>query len=178
MAGYVGDWWLQQQQDYTIRNAYDWLGSPCVKVPWAKFVWDTLALPRQCFIGWLVMHRILLTKDRLKRMEVITDVNCVLCAAAPETHSHLFSDCEYSQKCLPILSHSLVCHLPGQGWSDWWTRQKSHSQSLKYQIVAALLALIYAIWWSRNHCRLEGILMRPEFIVARIDEHRKACFAV
>ncbi|XP_074265050.1 uncharacterized protein LOC141587466 [Silene latifolia] len=138
-AGYVGDWWLQNQQVYTIRSGYDWLGSPCMKVPWAKFVWDSGALPKISFIGWLVMQGRLLTRERLKRMGIVMDDSCVLCANAPETHTHLFFACEYSKRCLQILSSRLGCHLPSQEWFDWWTRQRFPSQKLQYQAASSYI---------------------------------------
>ncbi|XP_074293007.1 uncharacterized protein LOC141619889 [Silene latifolia] len=129
------------------------------------------ALPRISFIGWLVMHGRLLTRERLKRMGIVMDDSCVLCANAPETHAHLFFACEYSKKCLQILSSRLGCHLPSQDWFDWWSRQRFSSQKLHYQAAMLLLDLIYSIWWSRNHCRIENILLCPEFLIARLDKN-------
>ncbi|XP_074291134.1 uncharacterized protein LOC141617901 [Silene latifolia] len=170
-AGYVGEWWLQNQQVYTIRSGYDWLGSPCMNVPWAKFVWDSGALPKISFIGWLVMQGRLLTRERLKRMGIVLDDSCVLCANAPETHAHLFIACEYSTRCLQILSSRLGCHLPSQDWFAWWNSQSFLSQKIQHQAAMLLLALIYSIWWSRNHCRTENVLLRPEFLIARFDKN-------
>ncbi|XP_074278279.1 uncharacterized protein LOC141601871 [Silene latifolia] len=73
VAGYVGDWWLKPHQEYTIASGYDWLSPPMVKVNWTKFVWIKDAHPKHSFIGWLVMHERLLTRDRLKRMGIIID---------------------------------------------------------------------------------------------------------
>ncbi|XP_074298010.1 uncharacterized protein LOC141628809 [Silene latifolia] len=128
------------------------------------------ALPKISFIGWLVMQGRLLTRDRLKRMRIVMDDSCVLCASAPETHAHLFFACEYSKRCLQILSSRLGCHIPSQDWFDWWTRQRFPSEKLQYQAAILLLALIYSIWWSRNHCITENILLRPEFLIARFDK--------
>ncbi|XP_074303034.1 uncharacterized protein LOC141637456 [Silene latifolia] len=169
-GGCVGDWWLQNQQVYTIRSGYDRLDSPCMDVPWAKFVWDSGALPKISFIGWLVMQGRLLTRERLKRMGIVMDDSCVLYANAPETHTHLFFACEYSKRCLQILSSRLGCHLPSHDWFDWWTRQRFPSQKIQYQAAILLLALIYSIWWSRNHCRTENVLLCPEFLIARFDK--------
>ncbi|XP_074288629.1 uncharacterized protein LOC141613783 [Silene latifolia] len=170
-AGYVGEWWLQNQQVYTIRSGYDWLGSPCMDIPWAKFIWDSGALPKISFIGWLVMQGRLLTRERLKRIGIVMDDSCVLCANAPETHAHLFFACEYSKRCLQILSSRLGCHLPSQDWFAWWNSQSFPSQKIQHQAAILLLALIYSIWWNRNHCKTENVLLRPEFLIARFDKN-------
>ncbi|XP_074266553.1 uncharacterized protein LOC141589828 [Silene latifolia] len=169
-AGFVGAWWLQNQQVYTISSGYDWLGSPCMNVPWANFVWDSGALPKISFIGWLVMQGRLLTRERLKRLGITLDDSCVLCARASETHDHLFFACEYSKRCLQILSSKLGCHLPSQGWFAWWNSQVFPSQKIQQHATMFLLGLIYSIWWSRNHCRTESVLLRPEYLIARFEK--------
>ncbi|XP_074278158.1 uncharacterized protein LOC141601755 [Silene latifolia] len=172
MAGYVGVWWLQPNQDYTITSGYNWLSPPMVKVNWDHFVWVKEALPKHSFIGWLVMHERLLTRDRLKKMGIILDDTCILCDAAPESHSHLFFNCMFSQRFLHLLSQRLGCHLPRQSWIAWWLSMKSQSQSLRNSIAAHLLALIYSIWWCRNKCRIEGYLLRPDIVVASLLQGR------
>ncbi|XP_074271613.1 uncharacterized protein LOC141595545 [Silene latifolia] len=139
-----------------------------VKVNWTKFVWIKDALPKHCFIGWLVMHGRLLTRDRLKRMGITMDDTCILCDSAPESHAHLFFACIFSQKCLQLLSQTLGCHLPTVGWTAWWLSQSFRSQVQKRSVAAHLLSLIHAIWWCRNRCRLEGYLPRPETVLAHV----------
>ncbi|XP_074301309.1 uncharacterized protein LOC141632686 [Silene latifolia] len=143
-----------------------------VKVNWDPFVWVKEALPKHSFIGWLVMHECLLTRDSLNKMGIILDDICILCDAAPESHSHLFFNCMFSQRCLHLLSQRLGCHLPRQSWIVWWLSMKFQSQSLRNSITAHLLALIYSIWWCRNKCRLDGYLLRPEIVVASLLQGR------
>lgn len=52
------------------------------------------------FICWLVLHRRLLTKDRLHRQGISQNNRCIMCGANMETVKHLFFECAFSMNCL------------------------------------------------------------------------------
>ncbi|XP_074278553.1 uncharacterized protein LOC141602142 [Silene latifolia] len=166
IPGYVGNWWLQDDNDYSISSGYTWMGPVQEKVIWARFIWGQDSILKHCFIGWLVMQKRLLTRDRLKRMGIIENETCLLCGLAQETHAHLFFSCVYSHRCLQLLSNSLGCHLPGHDFIDWWNCRFNGSRGQKQSIASSYLALMYAIWWNRNQARIEGCIQRPECLVA------------
>ncbi|XP_074313629.1 uncharacterized protein LOC141648813 [Silene latifolia] len=170
-------WWLAQKkdhlwdnQDYTIRKGYNWLGPTSKKVVWSKFVWVKEAIPKHSFIGWLVAQNRLLTRDRLKKMGIIEDETCPLCGTLPESHHHLFFSCIFSQKCLQLMSAKLGCHLPSHDFIEWWTSRRFSIPVQKNKIAATYLALIYAIWWNRNMGRLEGRVQQPTVMIRGIVE--------
>ena len=72
----------------------------CIRLPttppgWLPAVWHPLAIPKCSFTLWLALKERLLTKDRMLRFHMHTDLECVLCNNAIESHHHLFGSCSY-----------------------------------------------------------------------------------
>lgn len=88
---------LAQWQNGTrgcTANAYDFFRHKDTKKPWAIDVWRQFITPKHSFILWLCAKCRLLTKDRIKHIEL--DTTCVLCDRAPESLQHLFFGCKTS----------------------------------------------------------------------------------
>ncbi|KAL2934263.1 hypothetical protein RDABS01_017382 [Bienertia sinuspersici] len=81
---------------YSIKKVYESLHPRGNKIHWGKAVWCSSAVPKHQFMTWLAFRQRLLTRDRLKRMNLVEDQRCCLCNSEDETHSHLFFDCEFS----------------------------------------------------------------------------------
>ncbi|XP_074292519.1 uncharacterized protein LOC141619402 [Silene latifolia] len=164
--GYVGSWWLKRGNPYTIQQGYSWLGGVVgQQVPWYHFVWNRYSLPKHCFMGWVAVQGRLLTKDRLMKMHICYDSECVLCGDDGEDHSHLFFRCAFSRLCLHLLNTMLHIQVPVTEYVEWWTRKRFKSLLRKKIIAACLQGLIYHIWDARNRCRIENRVPRPEMIV-------------
>ncbi|XP_074314408.1 uncharacterized protein LOC141649623 [Silene latifolia] len=50
-SGYVGNWWMHNQNPYTIQSGYEWLNPAPVKAPWYQFVWVKEALHKHSLLG-------------------------------------------------------------------------------------------------------------------------------
>uniref|UniRef100_A0A3Q7FJ25 Reverse transcriptase zinc-binding domain-containing protein n=1 Tax=Solanum lycopersicum TaxID=4081 RepID=A0A3Q7FJ25_SOLLC len=48
----------------------------------------------------LTRYRRLLTRDRLAKMGICEERECLSCGCKPESIEHIFFECEYSMKCL------------------------------------------------------------------------------
>lgn len=62
---------------------------------WIHSVWNNLSIPKCSFTFWLALKNRLLTKERMSRFGMNTDVRCVLCDNATETNDQIFSSCSY-----------------------------------------------------------------------------------
>lgn len=62
--------------------------------------------PKHDIICWLAMYRRLLTKDRMQRLEITQDTDCMLCGVSNESIEHLFFECTFSRlylrKCFDV----------------------------------------------------------------------------
>ncbi|XP_074301598.1 uncharacterized protein LOC141633000 [Silene latifolia] len=166
--GFHGHWWLKEGNDYSIQQGYRWLGEEEVPKCWAKFVWNNMCLPKHCFIGWIAANERLLTNDRLNHFHTHSDSLCYLCGLVDEDYSHLFFNCNYSKRCVKLLSLCVDIIIPTVDVIQWWIKLRIRSL-LKKKILAALLqGLVYKIWEARNHCRIEFVIASPELFVSHV----------
>ncbi|GJZ80021.1 putative RNA-directed DNA polymerase, eukaryota, reverse transcriptase zinc-binding domain protein [Tanacetum coccineum] len=75
----------------TIRPHYD-------VVPWHDVVWYSYCIPRYSLHLWLVIHGKLKTQDKLRTWDITGELamSCPLCGNQPDTHEHLFFECDFS----------------------------------------------------------------------------------
>ena len=143
---------LRETNDYKISVGYKLLMGEDIRERRFNQVWNPLTIPKHSFILWLILHGRLMTKSRVSRFTSLADVGCSFCAKEEETSQHLFFKCEVVQEWLKEIKNWL-------GWRtykvdlmpllEWINRQKI----LKFQRrtgVAAVAALIYAVWYQRN----------------------------
>ncbi|XP_074289356.1 uncharacterized protein LOC141614510 [Silene latifolia] len=161
-SGFSLNGWMNAA--YSTHDVYLWLIREHATVPWVPLVWNRLCLPKVSFICWLyVLHR-LLTKDRLLRYGVVISDLCDICGSAQETHSHLFFECGYSQRCLALLNQWLDIDWTGD-FSTWIITWRCRSLLRKKVIMAAVATLIYSIWQNRNTARHEGVVQQPNAVL-------------
>ncbi|XP_074288139.1 uncharacterized protein LOC141613304 [Silene latifolia] len=115
------------------------------------------------------MRKRLLTKDRLCRLVGSAEEGCDLCGTDKETHDHLFFQCPYSSRCIQLLSDCCKIELPTSNMEDWWSRKSFQSQTEADILAAILVAALYNVWWMRNHCRINNVLFKPEYVVGNIQ---------
>ncbi|XP_074311042.1 uncharacterized protein LOC141646932 [Silene latifolia] len=168
--GYCGDWWLTQGGIYSIKAGYNWLGTSNSNVNWASFVWNRLSPPKHCFIGWLVAHGRLLTRDMLHKMRICEDTVCCICGNQDESHAHLFFECDYSRECLSLFNAFMKNSVPTGNVVQWWLKLRMRSLLRKQMIGAGSQALVYRIWEMRNKCRVEGVLLRPRNLILLVQQ--------
>ncbi|XP_074304928.1 uncharacterized protein LOC141639779 [Silene latifolia] len=166
LVRYVGNDWLSVEGVYTIAAGYQWLGIDCPAVDWYHCIWNSSAIPKHQFIGWLWVQGRLLTKDRLFRMHIRVDKTCDLCGVTEESHEHLFFECVYSQLCLQQVNGWSHGNITQANQLEWWREHRTTGKLDVY--VAIFLALVHHIWWARNNCRVNQVVLTPEVICQRV----------
>ncbi|GJZ74268.1 RNA-directed DNA polymerase, eukaryota, reverse transcriptase zinc-binding domain protein [Tanacetum coccineum] len=73
----------------TLRD--DW-----PKVKWKHIVWFPQCNPKQAIILWMAIQGKLLTQDRMKQVQK-GKLKCSLCNSCPDSHDHLFFNCQYAR---------------------------------------------------------------------------------
>ncbi|XP_074300300.1 uncharacterized protein LOC141631540 [Silene latifolia] len=137
-------WWLANKQDHLWLN-----------------------VPKWAFIFWAVMHRRLLTKDRLIRMGITSDSLCEICLVQHEDHIHLFGGCDYFKNCCRILQQSLKISTFPQDMVHWFSSARKTKLQRRF-IGACFVGLVYAIWRVRNEARIDHYVRRPSMVIKAI----------
>ncbi|XP_074270756.1 uncharacterized protein LOC141594651 [Silene latifolia] len=126
------------------------------RMRWYQEVWDTWCVPKHSFIGWLIHHEALNTREKLFSIGVEDSRHCVLCEKDVETHAHLFGLCEYSSRILNGMENWLRVGLAG-------VPHASSTMQIKVCHMVKM-ACWYYLWMERNRCRMEARLTRPEIV--------------
>jgi len=163
-SGIVNGKWNDPSGQYTIAKGYEFLKGATPSVRWHWGVWNRYAVPKHSFICWLYCHDRLLTMDRIKKWEPISDTNCYLCQQEEESHGHLFFKCQFSRMCLMVFSDWIGINCPSDRTLIWCSRVKTPTLLQKYILVTGVLGLIYGIWMVRNKCRLELCVKHPNAV--------------
>lgn len=81
---------------HSISRSYDALMGDKPAFENVELIWNKIRIPKHRFLLWVVEHRKLLTRERLRRVGVHCDeINCVLCNKQMlENDTHLFAACE------------------------------------------------------------------------------------
>ncbi|KAK9666618.1 hypothetical protein RND81_14G198400 [Saponaria officinalis] len=99
-------------------------------------------------------------------MGVCADGRCYLCQQNVESHDHLFFGCEFSSRCLQIWSNRSKVQVQQHHVWDWWVQWRCRSGTLKKLVAGLLNSLMYHVWWARNRCYYEQLVVMPEVVVS------------
>ncbi|XP_074300495.1 uncharacterized protein LOC141631772 [Silene latifolia] len=164
--GYINGVWLADQKGYNVKSGYEWIRPKEPKVGWAKLVWNNWALPKHCFLNWLILRNALNTKERLYKIGVSSDELFCICCADKETISHLFQHCRYVTEIMSMICLWLGIPLP-QGNGLVWLGRRNWSPVQKTVCIAVFMCAYYAIWQQRNAARIEGVILRPALLISQ-----------
>ncbi|XP_074289284.1 uncharacterized protein LOC141614437 [Silene latifolia] len=158
--GFVGDQWTLDVKGYSVKSGYHLLQGQHPPVQWYKEVWDSWFLPKHSIIGWLIKKEALNLRDKLLRLNICGSSMCVICEREPETHQHLFTQCEYSRTVVLLLAE--------------WMRNALHGTVQGLPIMLNIRRLVqittwYTLWMERNSCRIDLVVRRPEKLVKDIQ---------
>ncbi|XP_074306047.1 uncharacterized protein LOC141641275 [Silene latifolia] len=167
-AGYHNNTWIHNASGYSIASGYNWLRTSFPKVPWRFICWNPLNVPKTAFIYWASLHKKLLTRDRLVQMGICSDVNCCLCDTAPESHDHLFQDCDFTRRCMNLLQLKLQFSVPIDNIIRWFSAGRCKSVLQKLLAGAFYVGVIHAIWMARNRARLHHSVIHPKVLVHQV----------
>ncbi|WMV15063.1 hypothetical protein MTR67_008448 [Solanum verrucosum] len=121
------------------------------------------------------MHMRLLTRDRLARMGICQETECLLCECKPENIDHLFFECEYSMKCVMGVLEWMGLNIQRTNLEGLWSRlaRKAKGKINRALIRAIIAELIYHIWQARNGALWNKAVVRP---TEKIREESKGRF--
>ncbi|XP_074288880.1 uncharacterized protein LOC141614026 [Silene latifolia] len=87
----------------------------------------------------------------------------------PAIMEHMFTSCVYAVKV-----QSCLAKWYGGGFPTVTDLIATQKDSIQWKVrVAVFNAVTYSIWYQRNNARVNDVLMRPEFVAARIEEDVK-----
>ncbi|KAK9733474.1 hypothetical protein RND81_04G070000 [Saponaria officinalis] len=79
-----------------------------------------------------------------------------------------FFQCRYSSSCLMLLHQKCSVMLPVSNWADWWSNARFRSIIRKKVIGMIICSLVYLIWWTRNICVHDQMLMSPRWVLQNL----------
>ncbi|PWA60540.1 reverse transcriptase domain, Reverse transcriptase zinc-binding domain protein [Artemisia annua] len=86
---------------FSVACAWDSLCLRADLVDWVNIPWFPHCIPRHAIHLWLVIKQKLKNQDRLRQSDVGPNVDlnlirCPLCDSVPDSHPHLFFECQFS----------------------------------------------------------------------------------
>ncbi|GAB2280483.1 hypothetical protein Dimus_039413 [Dionaea muscipula] len=111
------------------------------------------------------------TKDRLNRMGIRVDDQCVLCAHALEDRDHLFCSCAFVQEARADILHHFQLKTNASCWDEWWhwllkiSRGRTSMAKQKRCIGAAFA---YEVWRVRNDKIFSSLDCTPAMVAGRV----------
>ncbi|XP_017227807.1 uncharacterized protein LOC108203403 [Daucus carota subsp. sativus] len=144
------------------RDSITWMNSASIKIssiwqcirsisttpPWIIGVWHQFAIPKCAFTLWLAFKERLLTKDRMIKFNMNTDLACIFCNRAIETHSHLFGSFEFMTDILNASAFNFT-----GVWQSYLNGQffLGPIRGIRKYIGLLYLAIfVYLLWQERN----------------------------
>ena len=105
------------------------------------------------------------TNDRLSRMGLAQDLLCPLCKTEPETTSHLFFSCRYTQEIWQLIMKDTT-RIPPLSWEalidPTFLSASGLCNNTKFK--QKLSATAYYIWLERNRSNFEGSALSSQVL--------------
>ncbi|GJR58948.1 RNA-directed DNA polymerase, eukaryota, reverse transcriptase zinc-binding domain protein [Tanacetum coccineum] len=123
------------------------------KVSWHKTVWHPNCIPKHTFILWLAVKKRLCTQDRMAKWYPSKVFECSLCKKEPDSHDHLFFNCEYAQKVWKKVCTIARMKFKVDTWANLVDELSSNQNRRNVWTVIGnlcLAAAVYYIWQERN----------------------------
>ncbi|XP_058734310.1 uncharacterized protein LOC131606041 [Vicia villosa] len=141
-----------QTQSFKTGDMHIELRDNGTPVYWRQIISNNYARPRACFILWLALWNRLPTKDRLEKINVVTDGLCVFCGQI-ESINHLFFVCRHSQVIWQTMLNWLGYTRASGDWiqESSWVSLEVEKKGWKRKILKMITAeVVYLIWQDRN----------------------------
>ena len=165
---------------YRVKEGYKWYLNLNDKVKWVKLTWNSINVPKHCFIAWVLMKNRIPVRSRLARFSDITP-QCQICQQEEETQDHLFFHCTKIREMWREIWHWLNVYPKHNG--NEWVQWLQNIKAPKYQkgiIYAAFTTTVYHIWEARNHWIFKAKTVDVRWIVKSVKEEvtqRPSCRA-
>ncbi|GKE89236.1 reverse transcriptase domain, reverse transcriptase zinc-binding domain protein [Tanacetum coccineum] len=150
------EWWSNGvSKTFSVSRVWSNIRPRNDKVAWYDMVWFASCIPRHAFNLWLIVKRKLKTQDMIRAWDVsaLLGTTCSLCEMIPDSHEHLFFDCDFSQS---VWNHMM--RLTGFSFTsnDIYSlisslQPISKRRTIKSVVVKLIIAAsTYFIWQERN----------------------------
>ncbi|GJZ13757.1 hypothetical protein Tco_0548987 [Tanacetum coccineum] len=163
-----------KEEDVSVSAIWECIRPRSNEVEWFRVVWFSLQIPRHTIHLWLVIQRKLKTQDMLRQWDVSNSnlhMLCPLCDSTPDSHEHLFFECNFSSRVWDKLKEFTgTPNIPSDlnAIVDFiypFTKMSSF-RSVACKLVFA--ASSYFIWQERNFRLFKKIKRNPYQIVEMI----------
>ncbi|XP_052622964.1 uncharacterized protein LOC128128149 [Lactuca sativa] len=126
------------------------------KVPWHDIVWYGNCIPRNSFILWMAILNRLKTQDRVRGWEVTSNLLCPFCEIVPDSHNHLFFNCDYTISIWRYFCNKVGINLLVDEWNDLVLKLCSllNLKSVENLIIKCMFASCVAHIWRERNSRL------------------------
>nr|GEX66682.1 hypothetical protein [Tanacetum cinerariifolium] len=81
--------------DFSVSKVWEDIRMGGALVSWSNLVWFSQYIPRHSFVLWLVIHGKLKTHDNMSHGDRNVSLLCIFCGMVPDSHDHLFFDCNF-----------------------------------------------------------------------------------
>ena len=143
------------------------------KVKWVSCVWYSNCIPRNAFILWLAVLNRLKTQDRVKCWEKSGSLLCPFCLKIPDSHDHLFFQCEFSHSIWKHCCSKAGIDISYSNWNDLVLKLSSvlNSRSIEILIKKWVFAsCVSHIWKERNSRIFSKLRKSNEGVILCIEK--------
>lgn len=121
-------------------------------MPWYRFIWNRLTIPKHRFTLWLALLDRLKTRAMLFRIGIADSNTCAICGNGFETSTHLFFECKFSKEFLQLVMQWLGFHQTRDNMFQMlqWVGRHCKKGFRCRVVIAALAGLVYQVWRPRN----------------------------
>ncbi|XP_055962303.1 uncharacterized protein LOC130015686 [Mercurialis annua] len=150
---------------FTIRSVWQKLIPEGNMVNWSHLIWYPGNIPRCSFITWIALHNRLMTKDKLKRWNIINEDTCSMCNGHRESRNHLLFECIFSKDVWKRVLEMLRINRNGFNWNRevvFFTRRACGRSEEAKKRRRAFTATVYCIWKARNEMVFNAKMTRVE----------------
>ncbi|GJV67855.1 putative reverse transcriptase domain-containing protein [Tanacetum coccineum] len=107
------EWWYNSNgvlSKFSGKAAWEEFRPHGNVVPWHRIIWFSHNIPHHAFHLWLTIRKSLKTQDKLKQWDVgsgidLNQIRCVFYDSMPDSHNHLFFECQCSSKIWSSIRH-------------------------------------------------------------------------
>ncbi|KAJ9536697.1 hypothetical protein OSB04_un000082 [Centaurea solstitialis] len=136
---------------FSVREAYKTFDGVRSVVPWHASVWFKGHIPKHSFCLWIACLNRLPTQDRIHTWKQDPpDMLCSLCGTCPDSHEHLFFECNYSKAVWKKIRMEVHWMTIPDDWNGIMNTISNHASGHKLHKLT-LAASVYMVWRERNN---------------------------
>ena len=151
-----------------MKMGYEWIAGASEQTEWWPWMENRWIYRKHRFVIWLLAHKRLLTRDRMKHLNMTMNGSCFFCDDDLETVNHLFSRCIYSRSIYTGIGNWGGIMRLAEENIRWWLRLRERAATKKKVVGITLATCIYALWQVRNVAMHDFVVPLQENVVRRI----------